>query len=120
VATTYSDTYASSVSILVQEAEEQFVALLADDEILIPIYKTAAVKLEPQRFERNFARILKSYADDLYKEATDDLQKAAIHLVRSRRKPTAELFGRSSSQVMKTRTMKWLNFCSRKLIVQCS
>ena len=89
MATQDSGTYASSASILVQAAEEQFVAMLAEDLVLIPLYETAAIRLKPERFERNFARLLKLYAEDLRKEATDSLQKAAVQLVRSRRKPTA-------------------------------
>jgi hypothetical protein len=79
---------------MVQEAQEQFVAMLADDDVLIPMYRTAAVKLKPERFERNFASLLESYADDLSKEATNNLQKAAVHLIRSRRKHAAKAIRR--------------------------
>jgi hypothetical protein len=63
--------------------------MLAEDAHLKPVYESASIKLAPERFERNFARLLKLYADDLAKEATDDLQNAAVRLVRSRRKPIA-------------------------------
>jgi hypothetical protein len=82
-----SDTSVDSV--IVFAAEEQLIAFLASDENLGPIYRAATTKLSPQRFERNFARLLELYAQDLRSEAVDDMQNQAVHLVRSRRHPTA-------------------------------
>lgn len=88
-ATIDSGTYTSSISLLVKGAEDGFLAILIEDDILMPMYKTVAVKLKLEQFKRNFARLLSMYANGLQKGAVDSLQKAAIGLVRSRRKAIA-------------------------------
>jgi hypothetical protein len=89
--TTDSGTSASSFPVLVvQGAEEELVTMLAEDEILRPLYKLAATKLSPERFERNFSRLLKLYACDLKEKAFDNPQKLAMTLIRSRRRRTAK------------------------------
>jgi hypothetical protein len=90
-ATIDSSISALSVPLLVvQGAEEELVTVLAEDEILKPLYELAATKIKPERFERNFARLLKMYAGDLRERAFNDLQKSAVGLVRSRRRYTAK------------------------------
>jgi hypothetical protein len=89
--TTDSNTYASSIPVLVvQGGEQELVAMLAEDEILKPLYELAATKLNPELFEKTFARFLRIYASDLKEIAADNAQKVAVSLVRSRRRHTAK------------------------------
>lgn len=72
--TTGTGTYASSVpESVVYGAEDELVTMLMEDEILEPLYKIAAAKLSPERFEGNFARLLKIYAHDRREGASDSL-----------------------------------------------
>ena len=67
-------------------AAEEFAALLVNNEILKPLYKRAleSDSIGPERFVRNFCRLLRLYSKELKDDAHNRLQESAAQLVRSR------------------------------------
>ncbi|KAH0535939.1 hypothetical protein FGG08_007159 [Glutinoglossum americanum] len=66
-------------------AVEELVSLLVEDIQLRPLYQVAIDRAGPDRFERNFARLLRLYSLDLHAAADSALKKGAVQLVRARR-----------------------------------
>jgi hypothetical protein len=66
-------------------ASEQFVALLVNDEMLGPLFHIAmeSKTIGPDRFARNFRRILKVFARDLKIEAQGPLQTLTANFLKS-------------------------------------
>ncbi len=73
----------STYSAVLQSAAEELEELLANDEVLKPLYKTAFQnqKIGVERFQRNFRRLLKIYSRDLRDDADEDDQRSAARLV---------------------------------------
>lgn len=69
-----------------RSATEELVALLADDEVLKPLYKVAFVdeSIGPETFDQNFQRFLRRYSEELRESSREPLYLAAVQLVRSR------------------------------------
>ncbi|KAL1625510.1 hypothetical protein SLS56_007332 [Neofusicoccum ribis] len=67
-------------------ATQHLVHLLSTCEQLRPLYETAIESnhIGPERFSRNFRRLLKKYSHDLEEEAHDHLDFLAAHLVRNK------------------------------------
>ena len=65
-------------------AEEQLGSLLAQNEELRGLYETALSKISKERLIQNLRRLLKQYHLDLCKIASTNLEKATVHLLRSR------------------------------------
>jgi hypothetical protein len=67
-------------------AVEELVALLLDDETLNTLYSAAlhSPKIGPERFERNFGRLLSLHSIDLREAAQTPLHREAAHFVQSR------------------------------------
>ncbi|KAJ6028867.1 hypothetical protein N7540_004443 [Penicillium herquei] len=62
--------------------------LLIDDELML-LYPMAISRVGPDRFQRNFARILRNYGRSLNGEASNELQHQAAHFVRQSARRTA-------------------------------
>lgn len=73
------------VSIAISELAE---ILLNDNELKI-LYPTAISKVGPDRFQRNFTRILKKFGRNLEGEALNEIQRQAAQFVRSSAQQTA-------------------------------
>ena len=69
-----------------RSAAEELVDLLAEDEVLKPLYKASFEDqaIGAERFGRNFRRLLLIYAGSLKYEAQEPLHEEAAKLVRSR------------------------------------
>ena len=67
-------------------AAEEFASLLVNDETLKPLYEHVlkSDSIGPERFVRNFCRLLRLYSKELKHDAHDRLQVSAAQLVRSR------------------------------------
>ena len=67
-------------------AVDQLIDLLADDELLKPLYRAATHSeiIGADRFEKNFSRLLELCSEELEKEAHDQLQIQVVRLVRTR------------------------------------
>ena len=67
-------------------AVDQLIDLLADDELLKPLYRAATHSgiIGGDRFEKNFSRLLELCSEELEKEAHDQLQIQVVRLVRTR------------------------------------
>ena len=76
---THSSTTAVSED---QGAPEEFAKVLLTDEIMAPLYVTALHRIDIEKLERNLARLLKSYANDLRGEATTGLERTAVKFAR--------------------------------------
>ncbi|MCJ1438964.1 hypothetical protein MMC27_008354 [Xylographa pallens] len=85
--TTLSSHFSDGVE--VEGALQQLVSLLAGDTGLGPLLEVAISSLSPAKFERNFAKLLKTYAVDLKSYALDELEKGAVRLVYSQRRHLA-------------------------------
>jgi tetratricopeptide (TPR) repeat protein len=83
-------------SLDLRSAEEEFVSLLLNDAILQPLYQLCfeSDRIGAQRFENNFRRLLKLFANDLRSEAQDKVQKSAVYFVRSRARNIAHCIWR--------------------------
>lgn len=66
----------------VVEAVNEFVERLFTDKILRPLYTAALERVDPEKFQRNFSRLLIRYATDLRKEISDPLHVDAVKMVR--------------------------------------
>jgi hypothetical protein len=66
-------------------AAEELAEMLVKDESIIGLIKDGYKNFESDRFERNLRRILKKFAFSLRKEARNDLEKSAVHLVHNYR-----------------------------------
>lgn len=75
-------------------AAEELASLLLTDEIMEPFYNKALEKVEIERFERNFARLLNAFAVDLRAEAITVLELSAVQFVRIRAKHVACCMGK--------------------------
>ena len=73
----------------VEGALQQLVSLLTGDTGLGPLLEAALSRLNPAKFERNFTKLLKTYAIDLKSNALDELEKGAVRLVYSQRRHLA-------------------------------
>lgn len=67
----------------------KLVDLLQNDDELAVLYPKAMLKLRNSRFQRNFARFLKQYSNNLEKEATNKLQRQAVGFIRHCARRTA-------------------------------
>ena len=67
--------------------------LLNDDELKL-LYPKAISKVGTDKFQRNFARFLKSFSQSLLGEASNDLQRDAAHFVRVPVRQTAAEIGK--------------------------
>ena len=67
-------------------AVDQLIDLLADDELLKPLYLAATHSeiIGGDRFEKDFSRLLELCSEELEKEAHDQLQNQVVRLVRTR------------------------------------
>jgi len=65
-------------------AERHLSVLLAQHEELKPLYEIALERMEKEHFVNNFRRILKRYYLDLLQSANTNLERATVHLLRSR------------------------------------
>ena len=67
-------------------AADEFVALLISNEILDPLCKQAVKSdsIGPERFGRNFSRLLRIYSKELKHDAQNRIQDSAARLIRSR------------------------------------
>lgn len=63
-------------------AAEEFAVIVLRDEILEPLFREAFKKVTFEKFERNFARLLRTFAGDLTQEAETINQKSAARFVR--------------------------------------
>jgi tetratricopeptide (TPR) repeat protein len=83
-------------SLDLRSAEEEFVSFLLNDAILQPLYQLCfeSDRIGAQRFENNFRRLLKLFANDLRSEAQDKVQKSAVYFVRSRARNIAHCIWR--------------------------
>ncbi|RDW79078.1 uncharacterized protein DSM5745_05930 [Aspergillus mulundensis] len=63
--------------------------MLLDDQDLKLLYPLAISKVGPDRFQRNFARILKHYGRSLHGEASNEVQRQAAQFVRLSARRTA-------------------------------
>lgn len=70
--------------------EEELMTLLLNDHQLRPLFGTAFQVPGPFLFERNFTKLLKTYANELQPIATSKLQKWVVHHVRSQRNLVAD------------------------------
>ena len=79
-----------------ESAIEELVTLLANDEVLKPLYLLAvqSKSIGGDRLENNLRRLLGSYSYDLGKTAKDALERGAAHLVRSRARYAANAIRR--------------------------
>ncbi|KAI4249407.1 MAG: hypothetical protein LQ352_005662 [Teloschistes flavicans] len=92
----YSGPSASSLG-TTEELEgvvEELAALFLKDEILIPLYDKALKELGTDKFERNFARLLKVFATDLKTEARSPQEVSAVQFVAARAKYVASRMGK--------------------------
>ncbi|CZR54986.1 uncharacterized protein PAC_04871 [Phialocephala subalpina] len=64
------------------DAVASFVSMLTTDKFLKPLYREAIGVMSSDRFERNFARLLKRYAKHLHRGATDQTEIAIAMFVR--------------------------------------
>jgi hypothetical protein len=64
---------------------EEFAEILMDNEDIRRCVKRGFVAMDSNRFERNFIRLLKSYASELRAEADTHIQKSATRIVHSYR-----------------------------------
>ena len=66
-------------------AVDQLVDLLADDEVLKPLYRAAIHNeiIGGDRFEKNFSRLLELCSEELEKEAHEQLQIHVVGLIRT-------------------------------------
>ena len=85
---THSSTTAISED---REAPEEFAKVLLTDEIMAPLYVTALHRMDIEKLERNLARLLKSYANDLRGEATTELERTAVKFARRYAQSVASL-----------------------------
>jgi hypothetical protein len=92
-------------------ASEQFVSLLVNDDVLKPLFPIAIGngKIGPERFVRNFRRLLKIFARDLKIEAQQPLHKLAASFVESQATYVAQSIGkRYNLEYQKTTTVtRW-------------
>jgi hypothetical protein len=65
-------------------AEEYLGILLAQNEALEPLFEKAFARIEKHRFVENLRRLLKRYYLDLSRHAENNLERATIHLLRTR------------------------------------
>ncbi|KAL8664206.1 MAG: hypothetical protein Q9202_003284 [Teloschistes flavicans] len=92
----YSEPSASSLG-TIEEMEgvvEELAVLFLKDEILIPLYDKALKELGTDKFERNFARLLKVFATDLKTEAHSPQEVSAVQFVAARAKYVASRMGK--------------------------
>jgi len=66
-------------------AAEELAEILLDNEEIRQCVKRGFVAMDSDRFERNFIRLLKSYASELRAEADTHIQKSATRVVHSYR-----------------------------------
>jgi hypothetical protein len=66
-------------------ATEELVALLANDDVLMPLYPVAlqSKRIGAERFKKKFRRLLKIYSTDLMKETQDASRILSAQLVRA-------------------------------------
>ena len=65
-------------------AERHLSALLAQHEDLKPLYEIVLRRMGKERFVNNFRRTLKQYYLDLVQSTNTNLERATVHLLRSR------------------------------------
>lgn len=65
-----------------QGAPEEFAKVLLTDEVLEPLYVAALHRIDIENLERNLARLLRSYAEDLHVEAITNWQRTAVEFTR--------------------------------------
>ncbi|KAL8692040.1 MAG: hypothetical protein Q9218_002849 [Villophora microphyllina] len=91
----YGSSASSSSSMEEREgAVEELAVLLLKDTTLEPLYETALWKLTTDRFERNFARLLRLFATDLKVEAHSTQEAIAVRFVAARAKYVAGCIGK--------------------------
>lgn len=85
----FSGTTLSSMSVAygsINVAVEELLYLLLNDQELRTMFDIVLQRVKPDKFERNFTKLLKVYAVELKRTAVSELDKAAVHLVYSQRK----------------------------------
>lgn len=65
----------STQSEIISIAVSELAYLLLNNDELMLLYPTAIYKIGLERLQRNFARLLKKYGQNLQKEASNDLQR---------------------------------------------
>ncbi|KAL9629480.1 MAG: hypothetical protein Q9164_006864 [Protoblastenia rupestris] len=85
----FSDSASASSQSSAEEllsAANEFAALLISNEILDPLCKQAVKSdsIGPERFGRNFSRLLRTYSKELKHDAQNRIQDSAARLIRSR------------------------------------
>jgi len=94
---TLSDTFKIFTS-----AAEEFAEILLGDNVLQQLLPAAFERAGPERFKRNFARLIAKYAMNLRAEARTQNQSEAARLVRSRAKHIAYIIARSMQPTKET------------------
>lgn len=84
-----TSSWESSQPEIISIAISELVGLLLSDDQLMVLYSTAISKVGPERFQRNFARMLKRYGWRLNEEASNQRQREAARFVRSSARWTA-------------------------------
>lgn len=72
-----------------ESASEELAKLFLEDELLKPLYAKAMEKVKTDRLEKNFGRLLKTFAMDLQREANGVLEASAARFLKARAKYTA-------------------------------
>ncbi|KAI4200158.1 MAG: hypothetical protein LQ350_004119 [Teloschistes chrysophthalmus] len=75
-------------------AVKEIAMLLLKDEVLEPLYEMALKQLTTDRFERNFARLLRVFATDLKTEAQSHQEASVVRFVAARAKYVASCMGK--------------------------
>jgi hypothetical protein len=81
-----------------QGAGERLVALLLEDAELRPLLSVGLRVIEEERFERNFRRLLKVFANGLMRESKTDQQRQTAKFVRVRARNSAHMICRNVSE----------------------
>jgi hypothetical protein len=79
---------------VIDAASEALVKLLANDDALNPLCVAAVSAIKPDRFERNYRRLLRVYSVDLRTEASNGIQESVARFVRHRARYAARAIRR--------------------------
>jgi hypothetical protein len=77
-------------STIQQLGTDDIVACLVDDDIISDLFKTACLTIPANKLQRNFVRLLASYAVELRSAASGSLQQAVAFFVHKEHKAIAQ------------------------------
>lgn len=92
---------------LQRSAADVFSDFLLEDGSLIPVFRQAMEKVDATRLERNFARLLGTFALELRADAENAVEFSAVQFIRARAKHIAKCVGFRLDPAREAASQEW-------------